>query len=233
MHPRFRVIPFFCRICNVSECGHKALVLHGLRVHLPYSHLGACVENRFTWDDSNLLLAHNWSAMDGALCGAAKKKVSFQSLVSLLWEPGVNSEEPCTGDIHWAACSCGRENAQQHKRHKIWFPLSFSTIIHSWVSPWFIFNTGENINVKGVNCRRVQSWLGVVSSQARNFHLCLPASLILSWSGSQSVSESVCESYSSNKTRGDSKQSEIIVFLLSFVHGILDTVVTIQQVSLK
>lgn len=200
MHPHFRVIPFFCRICNVSECGHKALVLHGLRVHLPYSHLGACVENTFTWDDSNLLLARNWSAMDGAWCCQKESHLNpwWASSGSPEW---IRRNHALVTSIELPAL-CGHENAQQHKRHKILFPLSFSTVIHSWVSPWFIFDIGKNINVKGMNCRRVQSWLGAVSSQARNFHLCLPASLILSWSGPQSASESVCESYSSNKARG-------------------------------
>lgn len=106
MHPHFRVIPFLCRICEVSECGYEALVLDGLRGHLPYPSLAACVGNKFTQADNNLLLDLNWLAMDEVPVGAGKRKVSLESVllspspVILLWEPGVNSEELCTADIH-------------------------------------------------------------------------------------------------------------------------------------
>lgn len=43
------------------------------------------------------------------------------------------------------------------------------------------------MNVKGVICKRAQSWLGVVSSQGRSSHLCHPAALIISWSSPQHV----------------------------------------------
>lgn len=78
MHPHFRVIPFLCRICEVSECGYEALVLDGLRGHLPYPCLAACVGNKFTQVDNNLLLDLNWLAMDEVPIGAGKRKVSFR-----------------------------------------------------------------------------------------------------------------------------------------------------------
>lgn len=58
-----------------------------------------------------MLLALNWSAMDEAPLGAGKKKVSLEStllslpLAILLWEPSVNSEEPCSDDTCRAAWS--------------------------------------------------------------------------------------------------------------------------------
>lgn len=155
----------------------------------PLFSLGSLWWEQIDISDSNWLLAHNWSGMDGALCGASKKKFHlnpWSSSGSLGW---VQRSHALVKSIELPAL-CGYQNAQQHKKtHKVWFPLFFSTVIHFWVLPQFIFDIGKNINVKGVNYRQVQLSLGVVSSWARNFHLCLPASLILSWRGPQRVSE--------------------------------------------
>ena len=152
MHLHFRAIPFLCRICKVSECGREAL--DGLTGHLPYPHLWACVWNRFTWGDNNLLLAINWSAMDAIPLHAGKKKVSLEStllspsLVISLVSPGwVQRSHALVTSIELLAL-CGCENALQCKRHKIWFTLSHSTVINSRVSPWFIFDIEKKRNVR-------------------------------------------------------------------------------------
>lgn len=99
MHPHFRVIPFFLVefvmlvsvdtrlwFCMGSEFTSLTLTREPvLRIHL---HEMIAI---YSW----LVTGQQWMEH-----GAAKKKVSFESLVSLLWEPRVNSEEPCTGDIH-------------------------------------------------------------------------------------------------------------------------------------
>lgn len=204
MHPHFRVIPFFLVefvmlvsvdtrlwFCMGSEFTSLTLTREPvLRIHL---HEMIAI---YSW----LVTGQQWWSMV-----LPKRKSHLNPWWASSGSPEwIRRSYALVTSIELPAL-CGHENAQQHKRHKILFPLSFSTVIHSWVSPWFLFYIGKNINVKGMNCRRVQSWLGAVSSQARNFHLCLSASLILSWSGPQSASESVCESYNSNKARGDSK----------------------------
>lgn len=146
-----------------------------------------CWEQIYT-SDSHLLLARSsiqWMEHSVVL---ARRKSHLNPWWSCSGNPGWIQRSPALVTSIGQPL-CGHQNAQQHKRHKIWFPLSFSTVVHCWVSPQFIFDIGKNINVKGVNYRRVQFWLGGVSTQARNFHLCLPASPILSWSGLQRVSE--------------------------------------------
>lgn len=43
------------------------------------------------------------------------------------------------------------------------------------------------MNVKGVICKRAQSWLGAVSSRGWSSHLCRPAPCELSWGCPQRV----------------------------------------------